>query len=60
MRPRAGRARVDDDARARGGGEAIVRKVPALRAFAPAVRSHHERLDGRGYIPTSCPHRRSR
>ncbi len=30
-------------------GEAIVRKVPALRAFAPAVRSHHERLDGRGY-----------
>jgi putative nucleotidyltransferase with HDIG domain len=35
-------------------GEAIVRKVPALRAFAPAVRSHHERLDGRGY-PDQLP-----
>jgi putative nucleotidyltransferase with HDIG domain len=38
-------------------GEAIVRKVPALRAFAPAVRSHHERLDGRGYpdqLPSSA------
>jgi len=35
-------------------GEAIVRKIPALRAFAPAVRSHHERLDGRGY-PDQLP-----
>ena len=38
-------------------GEAIVRKVPALRAFAPAVRSHHERLDGKGYpdrLPASA------
>jgi HD-GYP domain-containing protein (c-di-GMP phosphodiesterase class II) len=30
-------------------GEAIVRRVPELRPFMPAVRSHHERLDGRGY-----------
>jgi len=30
-------------------GEAIVVKIPELRAFSPAVRSHHERLDGRGY-----------
>jgi putative nucleotidyltransferase with HDIG domain len=35
-------------------GEAIVRKEPALRVFAPAVRSHHERLDGRGY-PDGLP-----
>ncbi|HEY0393230.1 MAG TPA: HD domain-containing phosphohydrolase [Candidatus Elarobacter sp.] len=35
-------------------GEAIVRKEPALRQFAPAVRSHHERLDGRGY-PDGLP-----
>jgi putative nucleotidyltransferase with HDIG domain len=30
-------------------GEALVRQVPELRPFAPAVRSHHERLDGGGY-----------
>ncbi|HEX3549313.1 MAG TPA: HD domain-containing phosphohydrolase [Candidatus Elarobacter sp.] len=30
-------------------GEALVMRVPELHAFAPAVRSHHERLDGRGY-----------
>jgi putative nucleotidyltransferase with HDIG domain len=35
-------------------GEALVRKIPELRAFAPAVRSHHERLDGRGY-PDALP-----
>lgn len=35
-------------------GEAIVRKIPQLRAFSPAVRSHHERLDGRGY-PDGLP-----
>ena len=35
-------------------GEAIVRKIPELRAFSPAVRSHHERLDGGGY-PDGLP-----
>lgn len=38
-------------------GEAIVRAVRELRPFAPAVRSHHERLDGRGYpdrLPASA------
>jgi putative nucleotidyltransferase with HDIG domain len=38
-------------------GEAIVRAVPELRPFAPAVRSHHERLDGHGYpdrLPASA------
>ncbi|HZO95042.1 MAG TPA: HD domain-containing phosphohydrolase [Candidatus Baltobacteraceae bacterium] len=38
-------------------GEAMVRAVPELRAFAPAVRSHHERLDGKGYpdgLPSSA------
>jgi putative nucleotidyltransferase with HDIG domain len=30
-------------------GEAIIRRDPRLRVFVPAVRSHHERLDGRGY-----------
>ncbi|HYZ17249.1 MAG TPA: HD domain-containing phosphohydrolase, partial [Candidatus Acidoferrum sp.] len=30
-------------------GEAMIRHDPRLRVFAPAVRSHHERLDGRGY-----------
>jgi putative nucleotidyltransferase with HDIG domain len=35
-------------------GEAIVRRTPELRQFAPAVRSHHERLDGRGY-PDGLP-----
>ena len=35
-------------------GERLVRGVPALRTFAPAVRSHHERLDGRGY-PDGLP-----
>jgi HD-GYP domain-containing protein (c-di-GMP phosphodiesterase class II) len=29
--------------------EEIVSGHKALRSFAPAVRSHHERLDGRGY-----------
>ena len=38
-------------------GEAIVRAIPELRPFAPAVRSHHERLDGSGYpdrLPASA------
>jgi putative nucleotidyltransferase with HDIG domain len=35
-------------------GDKLVRAVPELRAFAPAVRSHHERLDGRGY-PDGLP-----
>jgi putative nucleotidyltransferase with HDIG domain len=38
-------------------GEAMVRAVPELRPFAPAVRSHHERLDGHGYpdrLPASA------
>jgi HD-GYP domain-containing protein (c-di-GMP phosphodiesterase class II) len=30
-------------------GEEIVRSHKALRHLAPAVRSHHERLDGKGY-----------
>ncbi len=30
-------------------GELIVRDDATVSAFAPAVRSHHERLDGRGY-----------
>jgi HD-GYP domain-containing protein (c-di-GMP phosphodiesterase class II) len=30
-------------------GEHIVGKVSELRLFAPAVRSHHERFDGKGY-----------
>jgi diguanylate cyclase (GGDEF)-like protein len=30
-------------------GEDIVRRVPALREAAAAVRHHHERYDGRGY-----------
>jgi putative nucleotidyltransferase with HDIG domain len=30
-------------------GEELVRTMRPLRNFAPAVRSHHERLDGRGY-----------
>jgi putative nucleotidyltransferase with HDIG domain len=35
-------------------GEGIVRGIGELRVFAPAVRSHHERLDGRGY-PDGLP-----
>lgn len=30
-------------------GEQIVERVGELRLFAPAVRSHHERFDGKGY-----------
>jgi len=30
-------------------GQQIVERVSELRLFAPAVRSHHERFDGRGY-----------
>jgi putative nucleotidyltransferase with HDIG domain len=30
-------------------GEEIVRSYKPLRHLAPAVRSHHERIDGRGY-----------
>lgn len=30
-------------------GEQIVRQSSELHPFAPAVRSHHERFDGRGY-----------
>ena len=35
-------------------GEVMIVSVPELRAFAPAVRSHHERLDGKGY-PDKMP-----
>ncbi len=35
-------------------GEALVARVPELRPFTPAVRSHHERLDGRGYPDGLC------
>jgi putative nucleotidyltransferase with HDIG domain len=30
-------------------GEEIIRTLKPLRHLAPAVRSHHERIDGRGY-----------
>jgi putative nucleotidyltransferase with HDIG domain len=30
-------------------GTRIVERIPELRAFVPAVRSHHERYDGKGY-----------
>ncbi|HEY9085201.1 MAG TPA: HD domain-containing phosphohydrolase [Candidatus Tyrphobacter sp.] len=30
-------------------GESMLRNTPALREFAPIVRSHHERYDGLGY-----------
>ena len=30
-------------------GDEIARRVPALRALAPVIRAHHERMDGRGY-----------
>ena len=30
-------------------GEAMLRRMPELAAFAPAVRHHHERFDGTGY-----------
>jgi HD-GYP domain-containing protein (c-di-GMP phosphodiesterase class II) len=30
-------------------GEELVNTMPPLRAFASTVRSHHERLDGKGY-----------
>jgi HD-GYP domain-containing protein (c-di-GMP phosphodiesterase class II) len=30
-------------------GERMVNEQPVLRPFAPAVRHHHERYDGRGY-----------
>jgi HD-GYP domain-containing protein (c-di-GMP phosphodiesterase class II) len=30
-------------------GAAIVAELPALAAYAPIVRAHHERWDGRGY-----------
>ena len=30
-------------------GESLVSSVPSLRAIAPIVRGHHERIDGRGY-----------
>ena len=32
-----------------GVGADIVRRVPALRQVAPAVRHHHERFSGKGY-----------
>ncbi|MDQ2858123.1 MAG: HD domain-containing protein [Candidatus Eremiobacteraeota bacterium] len=35
-------------------GERIVLQDPRLTTFAPAVRSHHERLDGKGY-PDAVP-----
>jgi len=35
-------------------GERIVLQDPRLMSFAPAVRSHHERLDGKGY-PDGVP-----
>jgi HD-GYP domain-containing protein (c-di-GMP phosphodiesterase class II) len=30
-------------------GEAIVQEIPILRHLSTAVRSHHERIDGKGY-----------
>jgi putative nucleotidyltransferase with HDIG domain len=30
-------------------GERILGRLPALHAFVPIVRGHHERLDGKGY-----------
>jgi putative nucleotidyltransferase with HDIG domain len=40
-------------------GARIVERVPSLRACAPVVRAHHERVDGGGYpdglIGTSIP-----
>ncbi|BDE07323.1 hypothetical protein WPS_25990 [Vulcanimicrobium alpinum] len=30
-------------------GAAMVAAIPALAAYAPIVRSHHERIDGNGY-----------
>ncbi len=30
-------------------GAAVVERVPAIRAFAPLIRGHHERWDGQGY-----------
>jgi HD-GYP domain-containing protein (c-di-GMP phosphodiesterase class II) len=30
-------------------GTRIVERIPELRVFVPAVRSHHERYDGKGY-----------
>jgi two-component system cell cycle response regulator len=30
-------------------GERIVERIPALRSAAPAIRHHHEQVDGSGY-----------
>ncbi|MBI4571076.1 MAG: HD-GYP domain-containing protein [Chloroflexi bacterium] len=30
-------------------GDEIAQRVPALRSLAPAIRHHHERIDGSGY-----------
>lgn len=37
-------------------GEKIVESIAEVRNFAPWIRHHHERLDGRGY-PDNLPHR---
>ncbi len=30
-------------------GAKMLERIPSLREFAPVVRAHHERMDGRGY-----------
>ena len=49
----APRKRTDDEwdvmRRHAAEGEQIVQQSSELHPFAPAVRSHHERFDGRGY-----------
>lgn len=39
------------------GGAVLLERVPTLGGFLSAVRSHHERMDGRGY-PDGIPARR--
>ena len=31
-------------------GEALLQKIPSAHALLPAVRNHHERWDGKGYV----------
>lgn len=35
-------------------GAAVLEKIPCLAAWAPIVRSHHERVDGTGYPDGLC------
>lgn len=37
-----------------GAGAEILERIPALREFAPVIRAHHERIDGRGYPDGLC------